>query len=166
MSTKVEIKGVVVDAYQRTSKSGYVTNCVVVDDADPGSKYPNPIEIEAKEPVKVSRGDKVTVEFFVNGRSWTNQEGEVRYFTSLRLASIIVTETAGPTDWKGVLAFAAKFGEDEARVRERCAALKEKLKGRKFGPEDYRAIADEIAAEHGEGESADGEETADDDMPF
>jgi hypothetical protein len=59
----------------------------------------------------------------------------------------------------------AKFGEDEARVRERCAALKEKLKGRKFGPEDYRAIADEIAAEHGEGGSDD-EETADDDMPF
>lgn len=33
-------------------------------------------------------GDPVSVEFYLNGREWTNPQGEVKYFMSAKLTSI------------------------------------------------------------------------------
>ena len=61
---------------------------------DNGDKYPQFRLIEATQEKcvdldKISKGDKVTVDFWVSGNPWTNPKtGVVKYFNSDKLASI------------------------------------------------------------------------------
>ena len=58
-----------------------------------GDKYPQYRMIEAKQDKcadldNISKGDKVTINFWYEGRAWTNPEGVVKYYNSDKLASI------------------------------------------------------------------------------
>jgi len=64
---------------------------IVVDDAEIGAKYPNPVPFEAtgdkcKYLDGIEAGDTVTVEYYLTGREWTDPKTKnVRYFTSNRI---------------------------------------------------------------------------------
>lgn len=60
---------------------------------DNGDKYPQFRLIEATQEKcadldKISKGDKVTVDFWIQGRQWTNPQGVVKIFNQDKLASI------------------------------------------------------------------------------
>ena len=57
--------------------------------SDDSGKYPNLYAVEfanheADRLVGFAEGEEVTVSFFINGREWTNPEGVVKYFMTLR----------------------------------------------------------------------------------
>ena len=66
----------------------------IVDTAEEGDKYPNPVKLElVKDDValidKYAVGDTVTAGFFVNGRYWKNPKtGVENWFVSLRVNSL------------------------------------------------------------------------------
>lgn len=75
------------------AKGEFEKRVIVVDDAAADAKRPNPLAFEAsgdmaKELDGFRAGDKVTVRAFVNGRKWTDRNGNDRWFTSLRLVEI------------------------------------------------------------------------------
>lgn len=67
---------------------------IVVDDAEPGSKWANPVVFEqtgdkCKYLDQYKPGDEVEIDFFPNGREWKDpKSGKVRHFVSLRIGYI------------------------------------------------------------------------------
>jgi len=67
---------------------------IVVDDAEPGAKYPNEVAFEStgdkcKFLDQYKPGDYVEIDFFPNGRAWTDPKTQaVRHFISLRIGFI------------------------------------------------------------------------------
>lgn len=61
---------------------------IIVDDAEEGAKYPNPVPFETSgDKCKffdgIEVGDVVTIEFYPNGRAWNDPKtGKTRYFGS------------------------------------------------------------------------------------
>jgi len=103
---KLDFTGTVlkVGETQEVGSNGFKKRSVVVQEDGGNSAYPNKVEFEChKDDVSildsVSAGEKVTVTAFVNGRYW---EGGDKYFTTLKVASIVshttekATETATP----------------------------------------------------------------------
>lgn len=89
----------------------FLKRTIVIDTEDEGAKYPNLIEFEAVQDKCAlldgfTKGQTVTISFFVNGRYWKNPKtNEGRYFNSLRVAKIEVGEGGGDT-------FAEAEGQD------------------------------------------------------
>lgn len=85
------------------------------------SKYPNPLMFTLKKDKcdlanGLNVGDKVTVDFTVDGREWSSPDGTTKYFTDLTVWSIIrespaVTPVASGKKWADVVkAWEAKGG--------------------------------------------------------
>lgn len=74
---------------------------IVVDDAEDGAKYPNPVPFEATGDKcdfldKYKAGDVVRIEFYPNGRAWNDPKtGKTRYFSSNRIGFIKVDDGDG-----------------------------------------------------------------------
>lgn len=76
---------------QTIGSKGFQKRELVITDS--GDKYPQFRMIEATQDKcadldNIRKGDKVTVDFWVSGRQWTNAEGVVKYFNSDKLASV------------------------------------------------------------------------------
>lgn len=72
---------------------------VVIDGASEDDKYPNPVPFEATGDKcalldSYRKGNEVTVKFAINGRAWTDKQGQMRYFGSNRIISIKKEEVA------------------------------------------------------------------------
>ena len=93
-------------AVGKTEKLGredkpFYKRVIVVDDADDGAKYPNPVPFEATGDKcdfldKYKAGDVVRIEFYPNGRAWNDPKtGKTRYFSSNRIGFIKIDEGDG-----------------------------------------------------------------------
>jgi len=76
---------------QTIGSNGFQKRELVI--TDNGDKYPQFRMIEATQDKcvdldKISKGDKVTVDFWAGGRQWTNPQGVVKTFNQDKLASI------------------------------------------------------------------------------
>lgn len=93
----------------------FLKRTIVIDTEDEGSKYPNTIEFEAvKDKCALldgfTKGQTVTISFFVNGRYWKNPKtNEGCFFNSLRVAKIEAGEGGG----EGGDAFAEAKGQEQ-----------------------------------------------------
>lgn len=100
MSKKYTMTGTVVEVGKEQTFNKFSKRTIVVCD-DPESKYPNLLPFEAvgdtmKYLDKFKGGDKVKVDFFLNGRKWDNPKtGKTQYFTTLRIASIFADGEGG-----------------------------------------------------------------------
>ena len=100
MSKKYTMTGTVVEVGKEQTFNKFSERTIVVCD-DPESKYPNLLPFEAvgdtmKYLDKFKGGDKVKVDFFLNGRKWDNPKtGKTQYFTTLRIASIFADGEGG-----------------------------------------------------------------------
>lgn len=92
---------------------------IVVDDADDGAKYPNPVPFEAtgekcKYLDKYKKGDEVEIEFYPNGRAWEDPKtGKTRYFSSNRIGFIKPVGDGGVDDGADGGQAEAEVGGDE-----------------------------------------------------
>jgi len=94
MSKPLSIEGwtvVSVGQTQTIGSNGFQKRELVI--TDNGDKYPQFRMIEATQDKcvdldKISKGDKVTVDFWAGGRQWTNPQGVVKTFNQDKLASI------------------------------------------------------------------------------
>ena len=71
----------------------FLKRTLVVDDADEGAKYPNPVPFEAtgdkcRDLDACRVGATVEVAFFLNGREWRDRQGQVRWFGSNRIVEV------------------------------------------------------------------------------
>lgn len=172
MITRVTFEGTVTRVYDE-QRGQYTNTYVVVTDGH--DKYPNILRFGVKPgaTAQCAVGDAVKVNAYLNGREWTNQQGQVMYFTDLKIDTVeVLNRSAAPsasvpttaTDWKSLVALGAANGENEVAVKARCEAYKAKV-NRRFTPEDYAAIANEILSAH----ATPGNTTTDsfeDDCPF
>lgn len=83
----------------RDPSKPFLKRTLVVDDANEGDKYPNPVPFEAtgERCAKldgVSVGARVMVTFRAKGRSWKDRNGETRYFGSNWIVSVEAEEMA------------------------------------------------------------------------
>ncbi len=90
MSAIYEYTGVVEKVLDlQTFASGFTKRDVVLtDDVGTDSKYPNHIAFTFKKDSAslldaVHDGQRVKIRFAIDGRSWTNPQGQVKYFTDL-----------------------------------------------------------------------------------
>ena len=73
----------------QTFASGFTKRDIVLgDDVGTGSKYPNHIAFTFKKDSTgllegVKSGQRVKIRFAIDGREWTNPQGQVKYFTDL-----------------------------------------------------------------------------------
>ncbi len=77
---------------------------IVVDDAEDGAKYPNPVPFEATGDKcqyldRYKKGDEVEIEFYPNGRAWEDpRTKKTRYFSSNRIGFIKPVGDGGVDD--------------------------------------------------------------------
>ena len=90
MSAQYEYTGVVKKVMPvQTFSSGFTKrDLVLTDDVDSTSRYPNVIAFTFKKDNcalldSVQEGQRVKVRFAIDGREWTNPQGQVKYFTDL-----------------------------------------------------------------------------------
>jgi hypothetical protein len=95
---KYKFKGRVVavgktEALGRDPSKPFYKRMLVLDDADEGAKYPNPVPFEAtgdkcRDLDACRVGATVEVTFFLNGREWKDKQGQVRWFGANRIAEV------------------------------------------------------------------------------
>ncbi len=185
MSEKYTMEGQLVEVGEtQTFASGFTKRAFVLDD-DKSGKYANPVQFTVtKDRCEILNGMRVgevyTVTFFINGRKWEGDRG-TKYFTDLSALTITdangnrVTATSNTpatydkvTDWASLKAFADLRGVAELALGEKCRAYckANKIAGSKdFKPENWVAVAKEIADENGHTVTLIDDNTADD-MPF
>lgn len=81
--------------------NGFTKREIVVETAD-NPKYPQLVSFECTKDRcqlldTISVGDAVTVEFDLRGREWKSPSGEVKYFNTLNVWKIEVTQKAAPS---------------------------------------------------------------------
>lgn len=89
MGIKVKTSGTVTRRFKEVRKDGKETFCIAVSDG--AEKYPNVLKFKASDKEQLdcaAVGNKVEVEFWIDGREWTSPEKKVLYFTDFRIASI------------------------------------------------------------------------------
>lgn len=178
---KILIEGTATRIYEET-RGQYTSNYVVVEEAG-GGKYSNILRFKLKPGYKPSfaEGAQVRVSAYLDGREWANPQGQLMYFTDLKVDTIEVlsashdgqtafgqSSAAKPTtatDWASLCALGAAYGEDLNALKTRCEAYKAKV-NRRFTPEDWQAVANEIIAAHAPQPAAPAASEFDDDMPF
>ena len=169
---KITFEGTVRRNYDET-RGQYTSRYMVV--TDDGGKYENVLRFKLKpDATPAPEGAKVKVAAYVDGREWTNQKGEIMYFTDFKVDTVEVLSaptapaaSAAPAtahDWASLLALGAANGEDQAAVTARCNAYKAKV-NRRFTPEDYATLGAEIVAAHKPAPAAP-QPSFDDDCPF
>lgn len=152
MVVKVQFEGTVKRVYEETRGQRTNKYVVVTDGRD---TYPNILRFKVKpgSTVNALEGAKVKIEAYLDGREWVPDDGrDPMYFTDLTISTLEVLSAAPaaekPTkahDWASLLALGSAYGEDQAKVTERCKAHKAKV-NRTFTPEDWQAVADVIVS--------------------
>lgn len=165
--------------------SGYTKRDAVIDTNARG-KYPCPVKVTfAKENIdrecaKMNVGDKVRVEFFLNGRKWDGQNG-TQYFVDLSAVGVTVVEAAKNADrpkclgdllkedeqnvnviYEKLMEFGQAYGLSRNEVNAKCDEHKKAIGGKKFSRIDFEAVAAGIAGNETQGDGLEDE----DDMPF
>lgn len=173
---KIQFEGLVRRIYSET-RGQYTSKYIVV--SDDGGKYENILRFKLKPDYTPSFAEraKVKISAYLDGREWANQQGQLMYFTDLKVDTIEVVggeaasnpanSAAKPTtatDWASLCALGAAYGEDLNALKTRCEAHKAKV-NRKFTPEDWQTVANGIVAAHAPAAAAASSEF-DDDMPF
>ena len=172
---KITFEGTVKRNYDET-RGQYTSRYMVV--TDDGGKYANVLRFKLKSSATPApEGAKVKVAAYVDGHEWTNQQGQIMYFTDFTVDTVEVLSApavpaapAAPTapatahDWASLLALGAANGEDQTAVTARCNAYKAKV-NRRFTPEDYATLGAEIVAAHKPAPGAP-QPSFDDDCPF
>ena len=160
---KIQFEGVVKRIYSET-RGQYTSKYVVA--SDNGGKYENVLRFKLKPDYAPSfaEGARVKIAAYLDGREWANPQGGLVYFTDLKVDTIEVvgnasasgsvaptpSEAAKPTtatDWASLCALGAAYGDSNDTIKARCEAYKAKV-NRKFTPEDWQAVANEIIAVH------------------
>lgn len=79
----------------------FTKRTLVVDDAGPNDKYPNPVPFEATgdrcgvlDSIRV--GSTVEVAFRLNGREWKDKQGQTRWFGANRLVEVKAADAPVP----------------------------------------------------------------------
>lgn len=72
----------------QTFSSGFTKRDLVMTDGDANSKWPNHIAFTFKKDNvslldNVHAGQRAKIRFAIDGREWTNPQGQVKYFTDL-----------------------------------------------------------------------------------
>ena len=177
MVVKIEFAGTVRRIYSET-RGTYTSKYIVV--SDDGGKYENILRFKLKPDYTPSFAEraKVKISAYLDGREWANQQGQLMYFTDLKVDTIEVVGSEAPsnpansaakpttaTDWASLCALGAAFGEDLSALKTRCEAHKAKV-NRKFTVEDWQSVAAEIVVAHTNPSPAPAANDFDDDMPF
>ena len=81
----------------RDPSKPFYKRTLVLDDAEEGAKYPNPVPFEAtgdkcRDLDACRVGATVEVAFFLNGREWKDKQGQVRWFGSNRIVEVSAGE--------------------------------------------------------------------------
>lgn len=84
----------------RDPSKPFYKRTLVLDDAEEGAKYPNPVPFEAtgdkcRDLDACRVGATVAVTFFLNGREWKDKQGQVRWFGANRIAEVSIVGSAG-----------------------------------------------------------------------
>jgi len=85
----------------QTFNSGFTKReLVLTDDIDSTSRFPNVIAFTFKKDNcslldSVQEGQRVKVRFAIDGREWTNPQGQVKYFTDLTALKIEILSGDG-----------------------------------------------------------------------
>ena len=102
MSAVYEYTGVVKKVLPlQTFSSGFTKrDLVLTDDVDSNSRFPNVIAFTFKKDNcslldSVQEGQRAKVRFAIDGREWTNPQGQVKYFTDLTGLKIEVLNADG-----------------------------------------------------------------------
>jgi single-stranded DNA-binding protein len=177
---KIQFEGVVKRIYSET-RGQYTSNYVVA--SDNGGKYENVLRFKVKPECSpsFSKGARVKIAAYLDGREWANPQGQLMYFTDLKVDTIEVLSashdgqtafgqsSAGKpttaTDWASLCALATAYGDSQDAIKSRCEAHKAKV-NRRFTPEDWQTVANEIVAAHAPQPAASAASEFDDDIPF
>ena len=181
---KITFEGVVKRIYSET-RGQYTSKYVVA--SDNGGKYENVLRFKLKPDYAPSfaEGARVKIAAYLDGREWANPQGGLVYFTDLKVDTIEVVGNAAPspdgraalgqatpaakpvtaTDWASLCALGAAYGDSNDTIKARCEAYKAKV-NRKFTPEDWQAVANEIVAAHSPQQPASSSIEFADDVPF
>lgn len=173
---KITFEGSVKRIYSET-RGQYTSKYVVA--SDNGGKYENVLRFKLKPDYAPSfaEGARVKIAAYLDGREWANPQGGLVYFTDLKVDTIEVvgnvsapapSEAAKPvtaTDWASLCALGAAYGDSNDTIKARCEAYKAKV-NRKFTPEDWQAVANEIVAAHSPQQPASSSIEFADDVPF
>lgn len=181
---KIQFEGVVKRIYSET-RGQYTSKYVVA--SDNGGKYENVLRFKLKPDYAPSfaEGAHVKIAAYLDGREWANPQGELVYFTDLKVDTIEVvgnaasspdgraalgqaTPAAKPTtatDWASLCALGAAYDESNDTIKAHCEAHRSKV-NRKFTPADWQAVANEIIAAHSPRQPAPTTMEFADDEPF
>lgn len=138
----------------QTFASGFTKRTFVVDTAGEGAKYPNPTSFTLKNDNcgkvdGISRGDSVSIEFFIDGREWSNPEsGDVRYFVDLVAVTVKCDAKAAKevgadeavSAWKA--AHGGKF--DKAAFCELCKNTNVGIASKNYSASNWQRVVDAI----------------------
>ena len=165
MIVKIQFEGKVKRIYEE-QRGQYTHKYVVV--SDDGGKYENVLRFQLKPDfaVNFAEGAFVKVSAYVNGREWTNSQGQVMYFIDLKVDTVEVVSngSAAPTaapaatptaakpttaaDWPSLLALAQAYGEDQTSVISFCKATHPGKQSNTYGAAEWQAVADAIVKAH------------------
>lgn len=108
MSTFYEFTGKVVSVGKteflgKDPKKPFKKRLIIIDDSGEDDKYPNPVPFEATAEKcglldSFSKGEEVTIKFAINGREWTDKQGQKRYFGSNRILALTKGEAEKEVD--------------------------------------------------------------------
>lgn len=167
MIVKIQFEGKVKRIYEE-QRGQYTHKYVVV--SDDGGKYENVLRFQLKPDfaVNFAEGAFVKVSAYVNGREWTNSQGQVMYFMDLKVDTVEVVSNGSATapsaapsattsggakptaaaDWPSLLALAQAYGEDQTSVISFCKSTCPGKQSNTYSAADWQKVADAIVKAH------------------
>lgn len=177
---KITFEGVAKRIYDET-RGQYTHKYVVV--SEESSKYPNVLRFKMKtaNDLVFREGARIRVAAYLDGREWTNPQGQTMYFTDLTVDTIevlgatsepapsnttIAAKPTSATGWAPLLALGAAYGEDQASVTNYCKATHPGKPSASYTVADWQAVADAIVKAHAPVATAQPSSAFEDEMPF
>ena len=177
---KIQFEGSVKRIYSET-RGQYTSNYVVVEEAG-GGKYANILRFKLKPDYNPTFGEgaQVQVSAYLDGREWANPQGQLMYFTDLKVDTIEVlaagaapsaaAPAAKPTtanDWGSLLALGTAYGENQDSIIAFCKKTLPGKASNAYTAADWMAVGNAIVAAHTTAAPAAAQPPAfNDDMPF
>lgn len=180
---KIQFEGSVKRIYSET-RGQYTSNYVVVEDAG-GGKFANILRFKLKPDYKPAFGEgaQVKVSAYLDGREWANSQGQLMYFTDLKVDTIEVLNAGArapsandsstapkattASTWDELLALGADYGENQASIIEFCKRTLPGKASNTYAAADWQAVAKAIVAAHAPTVTGTTQPPAfNDDMPF
>ena len=175
---KIQFGGSVKRIYSET-RGQYTSKYVVVEEAS-GGKYANILRFKLKPDYNPTFGEgaQVQVSAYLDGREWANPQGQIMYFTDLKVDTIeVLTAGAAPTgvatkptmanDWGSLLALGTAYGENQDSIIAFCKKTLPGKASNAYTAADWMAVGNAIVAAHTTAAPAAAQPPAfNDDMPF